>query len=98
MAARFATAAEYTDENGEITRGRDAIQQELEGLFADGGVSDSVALGSLEREHLEGERFRTTFAGPDSDAFSDEPRAALLLLFVLLFRLAAGNGATQHSG
>jgi uncharacterized protein (TIGR02246 family) len=34
-AARFTTAAEYTDETGEITRGRDAIQQELEGLFAD---------------------------------------------------------------
>jgi uncharacterized protein (TIGR02246 family) len=34
-AARFTTAAEYTDETGEITRGRDAIQQELEALFAD---------------------------------------------------------------
>lgn len=35
LAARFTATAEYTDENGEITRGRDAIQQELEGLFAD---------------------------------------------------------------
>jgi amino acid adenylation domain-containing protein len=45
----------------------------LEGLFDEGLVADSIALGSLEAVNLEGERFRTTFAQPDADAFEDGP-------------------------
>jgi uncharacterized protein (TIGR02246 family) len=71
MAARFTETAEYTDENGEVTLGRVAIQKELEGLFADTpGLRLTIAEPSLRLVRPDVARARGTVTITDADGGS----------------------------